>query len=125
MKETSSTKADIHATLQEIKEELHKDMAKATETVCKLGEENQKWMQQQNEKINDKLAEAEILVEIESEDGGPMVQELAAEVAAEAIRHAQRKLENFNAKTLEYEEELKANNKECKESLEKIRQYEE
>lgn len=46
-----------------------------------------------------------------------MVQELAAEVAAEAIRHAQRKLENFNAKTLEYEEELKANNKECKESL--------
>jgi phage regulator Rha-like protein len=38
MKETSSTKADIHATLQEIKEELHKDMAKATETVCKLGE---------------------------------------------------------------------------------------
>jgi hypothetical protein len=54
-----------------------------------------------------------------------MVQELAAEVAAEAIRHAQRKLENFNAKTLEYEEELKANNKECKESLEKIRQYEE
>jgi hypothetical protein len=64
MKETSSTKADIHATLQEIKEELHKDMAKATETVCKLGEENQKWMQQQNEKINDKLAEAEILVEM-------------------------------------------------------------
>jgi CRISPR/Cas system-associated endonuclease Cas1 len=58
----------------------------------------------------------ESLVNKKMENIKPMVQEQVAEVAAEAIGDARAKLENFNAKT---------NNKECKEALEKVKQYEE
>lgn len=127
MKETNSMKADLLATRQEIKDELRSEMAEATETVRQLGVENRNWMQQQNEKINKKLAEAlvESLVNQKMEGLKPMVQESIAEVAAAAIGDAKCKLEHFNSKTLEHEEELKSNNKECREALDKIKHYEE
>lgn len=54
LKENNVTKEDMKVQKREIIDEVQTELAEATKTVRVLGDENKKWMQQQNEKINEK-----------------------------------------------------------------------
>jgi hypothetical protein len=104
------------------------DIAGIKEQVTEIKESNETWLKEQLGKIDNTIAEAKQRATKYYQDGVDVMQKQVTkqvdEFAASQIMSAKDTLSNFAAKTVEYSEEIKKTNLQCKDSLEKIKLYE-